>query len=342
MTARPKYPTTVALSLMMALTGCISPPVGPVEAAPESASAELTLEPPARGVHVRSPLLWVDPGEDLRLCEIVALPGGQQDVYFIDRIESELADGARDLIVHALDLGSETEAIADIGSRVACTRAGEAFGEDLEDVTSVRVGYRDQQFPDGVGKILYGGQKLALEYHVVNTGDAPASVGLALSFHTVEEKTIRRVAHTAGFHNLTIYTPPLGQSSHLAECLVKQEVLVSELARRTGRWGTGFAVWQVGGDRDGELLWHSAGPHNAALSLEEPLRFQAGEGFRFQCDYNNTTDLELRFGIGDHDESCTLEATYWVEGQGVGPAQDGSSPEGCLVLDVDPDGVARD
>ena len=61
-----------------------------------------------------------------------------------------------------------------------------------------------------------------------------------------------------------------------------------------------------------------------------------GEGFRFQCDYQNSTDLELRFGVNATDEMCTLNAVYWLPEE-----RNDSRPQGCLLLAVDPDGVAR-
>lgn len=313
---------------------------------PSTLAASLELEPPARGFQVETRGLMIDPGDDARWCEVVRVPGGPGDVYYVSRIETALSDGAQDLIVSAAAIGSETEAIMDVGSRVPCTRAGEAFGEELAQLAATQHLYDDRRFPEGVGQVVYGGQKLAIDYHFVGRGnhedaqdlaDALTAAKVKLNFHTVDEDEIRQVAHTANFHNLTIYTPPGGQSSHLAECLVSEEVLVGELVRRTQSRGTGFSVWVRGGERDGELLWYSGDPVDTNLELSEPLRLLPGEGFRFQCDYRNTTDLELRFGVNASDEMCTLSATVWSPEEGIEP-----SPQGCLLLEVDADGIARD
>jgi hypothetical protein len=241
-----------------------------------------------------------------------------------------------DLIVSAAVVGGETAAIMDTGSRVPCTRAGEAFGEELSELTSTQQPYHDQRFASGVGKLLYGGQRVAVDYHFVNAGSEPIPAKVKLNFHLARGTAIQHLARTAGFQNLTIYTPPGGSSSHLGECRVKDELLVGELVRRTQARGTAFTVWRLGGERDGELLWRSRGPGDNRLELAEPLHLQPGEGFRFQCDYRNRTGLELRFGVNGADEMCTLNAIYWLPEE-----REDSRPEGCLLLAIDPDGVAR-
>ncbi|MDD9934929.1 MAG: hypothetical protein OXT09_15065 [Myxococcales bacterium] len=307
---------------------------------PAIASASLELDPPARGFQIETAGLMIDVGDDIRWCEVVRVPGDASDVYYVDRIEAAMTSGAQDLIVSAARVGSETEAIMDVGSRVPCTRAGEAFGEDLAQLTATQHLYDDHRFPEGVGKVVHGGQKIAIDYHYVGLAESDAELipaKVKVNFHAVDEAAVRQVAHTANFHNLTIYTPPGGQSSHLAECMVDEEVLVGELARRTQARGTGFSVWLRGGERDGELIWYSADPNDSVHELLEPMRLLPGEGFRFQCDYQNNTDLELRFGVNATDEMCTLAATVWSPEEGTEP-----SPQGCLLLDVDHDGIARD
>lgn len=302
----------------------------------QGVSAELALDAPARGFQVETLGVMIEPGEDIRWCEAVLLPGGPNSVYPVSRIEAAMTPQGQDLIVSAAAIGAETEAIMDVGSRVPCTRAGEAFGEELTEITSAQHAYHDQRFPAGVGKVFYGGQKIAVDYHFVNDTHEPVPAKVKLNFHTTEFSAVQHVARTGGFHNLTIYTPPGGRSSHLGECRVSQELRIGELVRRTQARGTRFTVWRAGGERDGELLWESADPNDNRLELDAPLDLRPGDGFRFQCDYENTTDLELRFGVNASDEMCTLNAIYWLP--------DESQPEpsvGCLLFEVDPDGVAR-
>ena len=335
---RPRHHAPLFL-LLLAAAGCASQASGSEYAEGDAATAQvanLVLQPPAHGFQVETRPLSIEPGEDIRWCEVVRLPGGPSDVYYVDRIETAMTDHSQDLIVSAAVVGSETDAAMEAGAQTPCTRAGEAFGEDVVALTSSQLGYHDQRYPAGVGHMLRGGQKLAVDYHSVNPSEQTLAAQVKLNFHTVAREAVVHSAHLAGFDNLTIYTPPGGRSSHLAECRVSEELLVSELVRRTQSRGTRFRVWIAGGERDGELLWVSRGPGDTRAELRNPLHLSPGEGLRFQCDYVNNTDLELRYGVNAGDEMCNLGATYWLPDE-----RPEAQPQGCLLLQVDADGVAR-
>jgi hypothetical protein len=294
------------------------------------------LATPERGFQVESAGVWVEPGDDVRMCEVIVLPGDAQQQYHINRIQSLLSSRSEDLVVRAAEVGSETAAAMDRGASLPCTRAGEAFGEELSDLLRSQGRYNDERFPAGAGKVLQGGQKLAVEYHVVNDTKEASLAKAKLSFHTVDASQVQHRVHTASFDNFTIYTPPHGQSSHVGECRVKQELFVSDLVRRTQLYGTTFKVWRAGGEHEGELIWESGDRKQTRVGMPTPLHLMPGDGFRFQCDYQNPTDRELRYGVSAADETCTLDAMFWLTDDNQEPLA-----EDCLLLHVDTDGVAR-
>jgi len=294
------------------------------------------LAAPERGFQVESAGVWIEPGDDVRMCEVIVLPGDASARYHVNRIQSLLSARSEDLVVRAAEVGSETAAAMDRGASLPCTRAGEAFGEELNDVLRSQGRYMDERFASGAGKILQGGQKLAVEYHVVNDTREAALAKAKLSFHVVDAAQVQHLVRTASFDNFTIYTPPHGQSSHIGECRVRQELFVSDLVRRTQLYGTTFKVWRAGGDHDGELIWESGDRKQNRVGMPTPLHLMPGDGFRFQCDYENPTDRELRYGVSADDETCTLDAMFWLTDEGQEPLA-----EDCLLLHVDSDGVAR-
>lgn len=299
------------------------------------------LQTPDRGFQVESSGVWVDPGDDVRLCEVIVLPDEVPNAraagsYSIQRIQGALTAHAEDLIVRAAVPGSETAANMDPGAGLPCTRAGEAFGEELSDVLRSQGRYVDERFPAGVGTVLQGGQKLAVEYHVVNDTKEAVLAKAKLAFHVVDASQVQHRVRTASFQNFTIYTPPHGQSSHVGECRVHQELFVTDLVRRTQRYGTTFKVWRVGGEHDGELLWDSPARQESRVGMAEPLHLMPGEGLRFQCDYRNATARELRYGVSADDETCSLDAVFWLNDE-----TSDALNEDCLLFKIDSDGVAR-
>ena len=299
----------------------------------EPVALRLELAPPAHGLQLSTHGVLIEPGEDIRWCEVLQLPGSPEQTYHVGRVESAMTDHGRDLIVSAAEPLSETAEIMDVGSRVPCTRAGDTFGEALEEVTSSQQPYLDQRFPDGVGKLFRGGQKVAVDYHYVNDTDEPVVAGARINLHFATN--VERLARTASFSNYTIYTPPGGWSSHLGECTVQHDLSIAELVRRTQRHGTSFRVWRMGGEHDGELLWNSLEWQDNRFEPAEPLELRAGEGFRFQCDFVNAGQTDLRYGVTAQDETCGLNAVYWTDDANDAPT------EGCMLFAVDADGIAR-
>jgi hypothetical protein len=334
-------PTHAAVLLLIA-AGCVSQTGEelPPSARGRSDAAALELAVPPGGFQLETGSSWIEPGDDVRICEVVVLPGSAADTYYVPRIEGVLGSFGEELIVQAARPGSDTEAVMEPGARMPCTRAGEVFGEELSDVFSTQQRYTDERFPDGTGQIFHGGQKLAVELHYVNESAEPIAARAKVSFHRADASRVQRIARTASFGNLTIYTPPGGHSTHTGECFVRDEIVVSELVRRTQRYGTSFKVWFAGGVRDGELAWDSQDRENNRYEFSEALLLLPGEGFRFECSYQNSSDRELRYGVSSADETCMLQARYWAVGDSDG-ADDSAPAEGCLLFDVDGDGVSR-
>jgi len=336
-------PLNAAWILLFAAAACATQTGTEQTVAREKASAgsgsALELSQPEIGFQIDTPATLVDPGDDVRMCEVVVLPGTAADVYYVPRIETLLSAQGEELIVHAARPGSDTEAVMDPGASIPCTRAGEAFGEELSEVLATADRYTDELFPEGTGKVFHGGQKLALEVHIVNESAEQVPARAKLSFHLGDAERVQRTLRSANFANLTIYTPPGGHSSHVGECLVREEMLVSELVRRTQRFGTSFKVWFAGGARDGELAWESSDRRDNRYEPTEALHLMPGEGFRFECNYFNSSGRELRYGVSSSDETCMLQAKYSLPDDLED--DDDTAPEGCLLFDVDADGVAR-
>lgn len=376
---------TKLLLLAVAIGGCTSETGAAGNADSYPAETEgvrpvtLELPIPRAGFQVESRPLRIEAGDDVRVCEVVLVPGEPDALYPVDRIEAAIGPDGRDLLVAAAVPHSDTAAIMEAGDRVPCNRAGEAFGEALEGLVSSQHAYLDQRYPEGVGNLLHGAQPLVLEYHYRNDSEEPIAAKVKVNFHLTSAANVRHEAQLASLDNLTIYTPPGGDSTHLGECGVGDSVRLSELVRRTRAFGTDFRVWLVGGERDGELLWHSADHRDHQYEFEVPLPLEPGQRLRFECSYHNTSNAELRFGTTAEDEICSLQATYWRDdlagesdpeptssgavadqdpeldpgdsgaGQPAGaqvdpaavPTANGRSPLGCLLLSVDEDGIAR-
>ncbi len=276
---------------------------------------QLCLEPPASGIQMRSDGETIQPGQDVEYCEVLQLPGDPSVSYHVTRFEVQMTQNSHHLIVSAAEVGSETEANAEVGAKKKCIGA-RIYGEDLLGVTGSQQPYHAESFPEGVGRIYHGGQKLIFDYHYLNTTREPIEARAAVNFHTVDASEIDRVAQGFGFYNLGINVPPYGEADFTKTCTFSEDIMVHKVTRHTHQWGTDFDVRFAGGANDGELFFSSDHYEDVDHIFDEPILVKKGEGFTFRCAYNNTTDYPLKFGVKASDEMCILFGTWYAPNAG--------------------------
>jgi hypothetical protein len=300
----------------------------------------LGLEMPTNGFQVRSNGTDIQPGEDVEYCEIGELPGTSDTTYYVNDLEFANGQSSHHLIIDAAlpDTQAETRlAGMKVGDRVECLSSQAAFGDGFEFVGGVQRPYGDIAFPEGVGRVYHGGQRFVFDYHYYNTTEKVVPARSAVNFHLTKEADVKHIARVVGFYNFTIDTPPGEKSSFIGECRYKQDVMVPGLTRHTHRWGTDFSTWFAGGPHDGEHIWTSTNfQEDTNHPFDAPLLVKKGEGFRFQCDYQNTENQALRFGPNARDEMCILFSLAWDAGDAMNiPDQD------CQIVQIGDDGIGR-
>jgi len=322
--------------LLLPSTGCSSK----ADTEAPSREAYLGLEQPANGFQVRSIGRTIEPGTDVEFCEVAELPGSSSDVYYVNALELGNGPMSHHLIVDAAAPGTaaaEKLATLKVGDSVPCLSAESAYGDGFESVAGIQQPYGKSAFPEGVGRKYYGGQRIVFDYHYYNTGSSPVEARSAVNFHLTDEANVKHIARVFAFSNWTIDTPPGESRSFLGECKFDADVTVSSLVRHTHRWGTDYSVWFLGGERDGAHVWTSKDfQEDVNFEFDAPFVMKAGEGFRFQCDFENTETEALRFGLNATDEMCILFGQFWEaeEGQQVGS-------QGCSMTVLGDDGIAR-
>ncbi len=309
--------------------------------APPAEGEYLGLTRPTDGFQVRNLGSAVPAGGDIEFCEVAELPGDPSDTYYVRRLEFGNGSFSHHLIVSAAVLGSPADQKLRefaIGDRVPCLSAEGAFGnEGMEGVGGIQQPYGELKFPDGVGREYHGGQRVVFDYHYYNTSRDEVQARSAFNVHLGKVEDIEHIARGFSFSNYTIDTPAKQAGSFTGECRFKQDVMLGALTRHTHRWGTDYSVWFEGGARDGEHVWTSTDwQHDVSLRFDTPIAIKAGEGFRFQCNYQNSEDRALRFGTSATDEMCILFGLAW----NAGPERDIPS-QSCNITYVDDAGVGH-
>jgi hypothetical protein len=277
------------------------------------------LVAPDDGFQLRSVGADIAPGEDVEYCEIGELPGDPSETYYVKSIELANAKFSHHLVVATAKPGSAADARLrelDIGDKVTCNGANFEWPEEgLVGLASAQTPYFSLGFPDGVGTVLSGNERVVFDYHYVNTSDKSVRAESAFNVHVVDGASIEHIATAFSFFNFTIDIPAHAQKSFTAESHFTEDLKVANLVRHTHEHGRDFSVWYSGGPNDGEHIWTSGDwKHDTLHDFPEPITVNAGDGFRFSCDFENQGDAPLRYGIKGTDEMCILAGFIWSAG----------------------------
>jgi hypothetical protein len=283
----------------------------------------------------------IAPGEDVEYCEIGELPGDPSETYYVKSVELANAAFSHHFVVATATPGSDADTTLralELGDKVVCNGANFEWPEDgLVGLASAQTQYFSLSFPEGIGTILHGNDRVVFDYHYVNTSDEPVQARSAFNVHVVDGAAIEHVATAFSFFNFTVDIPARTQRAFTAECHFKNDLKVANLVRHTHNHGLDFSVWYSGGPDDGEHIWTSDDwKHDTLHDFAEPVTVKAGEGFRFQCNFANPNDAPLRYGIKGTDEMCILAGFMWSAGDLKDPPA-----ENCGVTWIDDSGIGH-
>lgn len=322
-----------ALALLPACSSGATAP-GPTSAGPGSPAAcangaPVCLDAPPGGFVIESVGATIAPGEDVQYCEIVTLPGTPGQPIFVSGIDGKMTRFSHHLNVMAIDPGGQADGASTPGQKVKCAGNGRVpFGSGMHQIFGSVTPENSLVLPDGVGHRLDGGQKLIFNYHYFNSSTSPVPAKAVLAFHVTDAAHVRRELHRFGMYNNGFAVPAHSQGSFTAECMMAEDVQILSLLRHTHRWGTDFTVWRAGGATGGEQVFVSHDwEGDIAYTPSDTFIVNKGEGLRFECSFDNTTDQELTFGELITNEMCILYGNFIATQDNVS-----SLPEDCVIV----------
>jgi hypothetical protein len=291
---------------------------------------QVALTPPAEddGFQLTTDGVTLGPFEDDEWCETAVVPGTPDQKYAIQSFDVAMSPHYHHLFVAKAPVGSLSERLMEVGERVRCVGGAHVtYGADLVPIPLPQGELVHVDYPDGVGLVVHGGQKISINYHYLNTSDANAVAKVKLNFNgvIVTPDTPVTELQQFGFYNFDIHIPPAGSYASKWSVTFSQDVYVRDLFRHTHSLGRDFPVHHYTGPRNGgpttgDLIFTSHDYQNdPGYVFLDPLFIRAGDGFTFTCNWENTHNYPVAFGPTADDEMCMLLGTWWVANDGEVP-----------------------
>ena len=130
---RPLFISVSSLVVVATTVACSSSSPAPAGGTPSPSPndvvpATLTLAPPAQGFQLSTKGTVIEPGQDTEYCEVLAVPGGPSDVYYVHGTEIEMTKFSHHLIVAAVDPATSVSDSLEVGSITHCFGAQQLAG----------------------------------------------------------------------------------------------------------------------------------------------------------------------------------------------------------------------
>jgi hypothetical protein len=279
-------------------------------AAPASSSRTLVLEKPAHGVQLATPEFVVGPGQERQWCYYFKLPSDVDLEVTQFQIRYLAGSHHMNLFQTDKDVPDHDE---DCFDKMPFTSTENPHGVDL--VVGSQSEAFDWTLPKGVAFKLRAHRQLVLQTHYVNAGtqQTPSGYGKVLINLVTEPDQSKITAHmgTMFANNVNIHIPPRESRSFSTTCGVQKAVKVAALTGHFHSRGKVFSVNLApnGADPTDEIYRSRAWDEPPFRILAEPRDIPAGGGLFYTCDFQNKSDLDVKFGPHvNTDEHCNLFA----------------------------------
>jgi hypothetical protein len=262
---------------------------------------------------VTFPAVSVPVGEENTQCVVMRL--GNPNAIHVGTIHNLLSEGSHHFIVYRTNDTTEQR------TPFECTPFVDTL--DPEAGSPLMITQRQEEtlvLPDGVAFDLDADQMIRLEMHYINTGTATLDVEATATFTTIPDALYE---HAADF--IFIGNPDIDIAPHASATVGPTFFPLPEeyegvnffaVTGHTHQFGTNVTISTATAETGGsdtsiydipEWSWHE--PETARM--DPPITIPTGGGFRFTCEYENTSGENVGFGESAGDEMCFFWAYYY-------------------------------
>ena len=256
--------------------------------------------------------ITVPPGTEEVQCVIIPL--GNDVPVKINEIENVLGNASHHYIIY-----TTPETVAQPEPH-PCQSIQNLINPDTGQPLMITQKYEETlTLPEGVAFALPAGQMLRLELHYINATDQPTEVHVTSTFRSIAEAEYRYPADFLFVGNPDIEIPA-GASATLGPSYLPLSIEFADakffgFTGHQHHYGTNVYVTMAESESGPETPVYDLPNFNwdepETVFHDPPLSFPAGGGFRFTCEWTNTSGGTVRFGEGVDDEMCFFWAYYY-------------------------------
>ncbi|APR80242.1 Hypothetical protein A7982_05589 [Minicystis rosea] len=285
---------------------------------------QITLpDPPKSGFRIIAPPRVMQPGEEVDDCVSWPYPAIKNKIVYAARLYATPGVHHSNLI--AKPINESTGPNPYPGCNPGASDPFGSIGAGIPDVlfaSSTQVsGQEALTFPVGMGFRVDTSREIATDLHLLNTTTEPQRVELAYDFFTMPESDLENEVAPFTLQVDDFLVPPHSQKVIGSECASFGGQVV-EMLPHTHKLRRAFTVDFIKEDetRDNVLSFGAFDSGSEIRVFDDPLSLEGVKKVGFSCTFDNITDHDVVYGLGENEMCILFGYVFPVRSQFVGHA----------------------
>jgi hypothetical protein len=271
--------------------------------------SDIHLQPPAHGVQLAITAREVPVGKEETTCHYFKMPS---EVDFdVNRIQIAVTGGS-----HHIHLYRPYDSTMDLpDGEVNCDMAVDFDVWELVVATQLRK--TDWEMPAGVAYHFRAGEQLLMQTHFVNVGslETQGQGKVLMNLNAADDGTVEQYAGALFGQDRDVHVLPFSSPTKAAECVFPNPITIFAMTGHYHFRGRRFDSYRWDNGTRGANIYHYEGYNDPLFMTYDPLTapfFDAGQGFQWECYWENPSDRDFKFGpFTDTNEHCNVFAFYY-------------------------------
>jgi hypothetical protein len=285
-------------------------------------------DPPKSGFRIVAPPRTLAPGEEVETCLAWPIPTTREHVIYAGRIYATPGLHHSNVISKPVDpmKGPNPYPACNPGADDPFSQIGLGIPDVLFANSTQVVGEETLAFPPGMGFHVDPTREIATTIHFLNTGATPQIVEVAYDFFTMPEASLEREVAPFTLAVNEFLVPPHSIGKVGADCEIYGGEVVS-LMPHTHKLAQDFTVDLVRDGKDERVLEAGSYGIESDIHVYDPqIPLDGVSSMKFECTFNNTTNHDVTYGIGENEMCILFGYLYPVKSQFVAYASHQGDP----------------
>jgi hypothetical protein len=281
---------------------------------------ELALpDPPKSGFRLAAPPRDLAPGEEVDICLSWPFPAFENEVVYAARLHNTPGLHHSNVVTKVVD-----EALGPNPYPACHPGASDPFSQLPEHIPDVLFANSTQieagealTFPVGMGFPVDRSREIVTNIHYLNTGSTTQRIEVVYDFFTMPQAKLENEVAPFFLQVNDFLIPPHTTGDVGSECRVFGGNVV-EMMSHTHRLLESFSVDFMTGGVPAEVVKQGAFDTASDIHLFDPgLDLTNVDAMRFRCTFDNTTDHDVTYGLGENEMCIVFGYLYPVRQQFV-------------------------